>query len=396
MNKNILNQNIQAYISNHLNDDLKQLALDGIQLEGVSSIEVLDQIQVKNKAKNKLPEWYMASEIYYPPKVNLEQTSSSITAEYKASLISGDSLIDITGGFGVDSYFFSKRFNSVTHCEINKELSEIASYNFNILNRINTSFITQDGLEYLEKNENLDFDWIYLDPARRDGHNHKVFQLKDTSPNILYHLDNLYRHSNNIMLKTSPLLDISLGIKHLESVVEVHIVGVNNEVKELLWIIEKGARNAVKIKTININKSQIEKFDFNFIRENEIKSNFAFPLKYLYEPNACIMKSGGFSCLSEAYNMSKLHVNSHLYTSDELVEFPGRVFEIKEIIPYNKKTVRKKFGKQKHNITTRNFTLKVSDIRHLFQIEDGGDSYLFFTTNQEGKKIIIACKKINQ
>lgn len=393
MNPNILNSEVQNFIAAHLHDDLKQLALDGIELEGVSRIEVLEQIQAKKKAKDKIPEWFQTDNIIFPPKINLEQTSSSITAKYKASLISGKNVLDLTGGFGVDTYFLSFEFDQIKHCEIDLYLSEIVLHNFKSLGRKNVEFIQGNGFDYLKNNPEVKMDWIYLDPARRDDRNKKVFQLKDTTPNILYHLEELFAHTDNILLKTSPLLDLSLGIKHLKHVAEIHIVGFNNEVKELVWMIRKNWDKSPIIKTIDFGKLGVDRFEFN--REEDLGKtiSIASPLNYLYEPNACIMKSGGFASLGEQLGLAKLNVNSHLYTSEALMDFPGRKFVILRVIPYNKKTVRKLFGKQKHNVTTRNFTLKVSDIRHLFHIEDGGDSYLFFTTNKDNKKIIIECAK---
>ncbi len=395
MNKNILQPFVQNYINQHLNADLAQLALEGIEFEGITDREVLEQIQAKKKAVKKLPEWSSKKNIYFPPKINLEQTSSSITGKYKSSLVDGESLLDVTGGFGVDSFFFSKKVTEVIHCEINEDLSRIANHNFEQLHANNIACLAIDGIKYLEENKNIKFDWIFLDPARRDNLHRKVFQLKDTTPNILYHLREIFNHTNNILLKTSPLLDISLGINHLENVEEIHVVGIKNEVKELIWKIKKGYTGDVKIITFNfINEDQNKTFSFNYSNEKKIAPHLSTPSTYLYEPNACIMKSGGFSSLAEKYKLDKLHPNSHLYTADKLMDFPGRIFRIEEVIPYNKKTVRKKFGKQKHHVTTRNFTLKVSDIRHLFKLEDGGDSYLFFTTNWKGKKIIIRCSKI--
>ncbi len=393
MNTSLLNTDSQHFIQYNLNADITTLVLKGFTFDGIDIKELIEQLESKKRCQKKLPTWFHHANIYYPNKLNIEQTSSEITAVYKASLISGTSIIDLTGGFGVDSFYFSKHFEKVTHCEINNELSEIVSHNFKQLLAENIETISADGIEFL-KTSNRFYDWIYIDPSRRHDVKGKVFFLKDCLPNIPDELDGLFRYSNNIMIKTSPLLDISAGIKELKYVKRIHIVAVNNEVKELLWILERGYHSEIIIEAINLKSEMNEVFKFNYSDESAIEINYSLPLNYLYEPNSAILKSGGFNSVSSTLNISKLHKHSHLYTNEELIDFPGRRFMIVKVLPYNKQTL-KNLNIQKANITTRNFPETVQHIRNTFKIKDGGTSYLFFTTDMLDEKIVLICSKVN-
>ena len=391
MNKALLKPEIQKFIRENLKSDLTGLVLKGSPFPEVSSAEIAMQISGLKTAQNKLPTWFETPNIYYPPKLNLEQTSSEITAKYKASLIQGKQLIDLSGGFGIDDHFFAESFKEVIYCELNGELAEIARHNFKQLKKGNIQVIPGDGIKTLEASNN-NFDVIYADPARRDDHGGKVFKLADCLPDIPAYLDLLFRKTDRILIKTSPLLDITAGLTELKHVSAIHIVAVTNEVKELLWFMIKDFSGSPQIKTINFNKSQVEKFSGSMEDKPELK--FSFPKKYLYEPNAAIMKSRLFELLAEKTGTSKLHKNSHLFTSEKLKEFPGRIFEIIDIKYFKPTILKKEFKGSKANITTRNFPESVADLRKLLRIKDGGERYLFFTTNQENKKLVIDCRKI--
>lgn len=395
MDKSILHIENQDFINNNLNTDTSTLLFkkhDGLSLD----IKVLiEQIEAKKRCQKKLPTWFGTSNIYYPNKLNIEQTSSEITAKYKANLISGNSIIDLTGGFGVDSFYFSKHFKSVIHCEINKELSQMVSHNYKQLGAEHIQTIAKDGLTFL-KESTLNFDWIYIDPSRRHDSKGKVFFLKDCLPNVPEHLHVLFEHSNNLMIKTSPLLDLSVGLKELKHVKTIHVVAVNNEVKELLWMLEKEKHTEdVQIETINIKNKDNQYFGFRFQDETQAQSKWSLPLNFLYEPNAAILKSGGFHSVSKQFQLKKLHQHSHLYTSNDLMEFPGRRFKIEDILPFNKKAF-KKAAIAKANITTRNFPESVDSIRKKLNLKDGGNTYIFATTNLENEKILIVCSKLSR
>lgn len=393
MNRLLLNTESQEFINAHINSDITKLILKGTSFDDIETIELIEQIESKKKSQNKLPTWYHHDNIYYPSKLQIEQSSSEIAAEYKASLITGTNLIDLTGGFGVDSFYFSKRFESVTHCEINERLSSIVQHNFTQLNVENIETIFGDGIAHL-KHSTRTYDWIYIDPSRRHESKGKVFFLADCLPNVLKELGFLFQHSNNIMIKTSPLLDISIGVGELHHVKKIHVVAINNEMKELLWILEKGFHSDITIRTINITSKNNQIFDFNIPSESETEADCSVPLAFLYEPNSAILKAGAFNSVARQLNVFKLHKHSHLYTSENLISFPGRCFNIERILPCNKKLLMDQ-NWQKANITTRNFPETVQHIRNSLKIKDGGSMYLYFTTNYNNEKIVIQCSKIS-
>ncbi|MBL7474078.1 THUMP-like domain-containing protein [Robertkochia sediminum] len=394
MNHEILNSRVQEFINENLHTDIASLVLKGSPFEGITPAALAEQVYAKRKSEKKLPTWFHTGNIYYPPVLSIEQTSSEITAKYKSGLFSGDHITDITGGFGVDDYYFSKRFSRVVHCELNKELSEIVRHNFEQLKASNISCHAGDGLSFVETIAHTDL--IYTDPARRDDAKGKVFLLSDCTPNIVVHQDALFKKTGTIMIKTSPLLDLSAGIAELDKVVAIHIVAVRNEVKELLWILEREpVSKDITITAVNLNEHGTEHAPFEF-QLGEITTAIARigPVtKYLYEPNAAIMKSGAFNLIGEKFGLDKLHPHTHLYTGDTLVDFPGRRFEVLEVLPYNNKVMKKKLGGSQCHITTRNFPVAVANLRKKFKIGDGGDRYVFFCMGPEGQKQVIMTKK---
>lgn len=388
----ILNTEIQEFIDNNIGADISKLALQKNPFPDFNWTEILNQISTKTKAKDKLPTWFSSSNIIYPSKISVEQTSSEKTASYKSSLISGESLIDLTGGFGVDDYYFSKQLKEVVHCEINETLSEIVRHNFEQLDAENIECFSGDSLEVLQE-LNRKYDWIYIDPSRRNDAKGKVFMLKDCLPNVPDLLGLYFSYSDNILIKTAPILDISAGISELKNIKNIHIIAVNNEVKELLWEIQKSYNKEISIKTINLSK---QNEIFEFVLDESGNPTYSLPKHYLYEPNSAIMKSGGFDKIGNVFKVEKLHQHSHLYTSDELLGFPGRIFKIENRFLYNKSEMKQFLEGTKINITTRNFPETVEAIRKKWKIKDGGDEYCFFTTDLNNNKIVLICTKINQ
>jgi hypothetical protein len=392
LNTSLLHQNIQDFISENIGVSITKLALQKNPFPEVDWILILNQIEAKTKAKDKLPTWFKTENIIYPSKISVEQTSSEKTAAYKASLISGKTLIDLTGGFGVDDYYFAQKFESVAHCEINEELSGIVKHNFEQLGIKNCFCYADDSANVLEKSEQ-NWDWIYIDPSRRNDAKGKVFMLKDCLPNVPESLDFYFEKSDSILIKTAPLLDISAGLSELKFVKNIHIIALENEVKELLFEIHKNYNGKITLKTANIIKDKIETFDFVLDNETEFPS-YHFPQKYVYEPNSAIMKSGGFDEVSSAFQINKLHKHSHLYTSEELIDFPGRAFEIEKVISFSKNEMKSELSNKQANITTRNFPETVENIRKKWKIKNGGNVYCFFTTDKNYNKIVLICRKI--
>ncbi len=373
------------------NTDIMSVLLKKPIFEGISNQELAQQLEARKKCEKKLPVWFGTPKIYYPDKLNIEQTSSEITARYKTGIVTGKSLLDATGGFGVDSYYFSQKIERVFHCEIDENLSQIAAHNFEVLGAENSKTIPMDGMEFLKDAETR-FDWIYLDPSRRNDSKGKVFRLSDCIPNILDDLELLFTKSDNILLKTSPLLDFSIGIAELKNVQEIHVIAVNNEVKELLWVLRKGYASEIAVKTINLSKTGKETFEFRLNEEKNANPTFSLPLSYIYVPNAAILKSGAFRMVGNRYGLNKIHVHTHLYTSDSLVDFPGRRFKLDDAVPYSKRNMER-LGLDKANISIRNFSESVAQIRKKFKIADGGDRYLFFVTDKNEVRTVLCCTK---
>lgn len=391
MNKNILNTGVQEFISKKWNTDIMSVLLKKSQFTGVDQKELVEQLEAKKKCKDKLPTWFNTDGIYFANKLNIEQTSSETTAQYKTNLVAGNSLIDLTGGFGVDCYFFAEKIAKVYHCEISENLSKIVRYNFDVLGKKNITCFPENGLEFLAKTNQV-FDWIYIDPSRRNDAREKVFFLAECLPNVPDNLDLLFSKTNHILIKTSPLLDFSIGMNELEFVKEIQVIALQNDVKELLWVLEKNYDKEIAIKTVNLAKNKTETFEFNLGDEKKTISSLSKPLNYLYEPNSAILKSGAFKTIGNHFKLHKLHEHSHLYTSDSRIDFPGRIFKIEAVIPFNKKElIKQKFTKA--NITTRNFPERVASIRKKYKIKDGGEIYLFFTTDYKDNLVVLKCAK---
>lgn len=393
MNPNILNTDNQEFIDANLNSDIVSLLLSKKSFDSITIKELVEQIEAKNKCKHKLPTWFNTKNILYPNKLNIEQTSSEIAAKYKSSLVDGNSLFDLTGGFGVDSFYFAKRFNHVTHCEIDENLSKIVAHNNKIFGIDNIYCVSGNGIEHLQSLK-TNFDCIYIDPSRRHDSKGKVFFLSDCLPDVTKHLDLFLKHSKNILIKASPMLDISIALSELKFVKEIHIIAIKNEVKELLFLIEKDFDKEISVYTINIDKNDEYRFDFKLPEESNTLSAYSHPKSYLYEPNSAIMKAGAFNSVSSSLNINKLHKHSHLYSSDSIIEFPGKCFKIIKVIPYSKKNIARRFSNKQYNVVIRNFPENVAHIKSKFKIKDGGGFTLFFTTNWKNEKIVVETKRL--
>ena len=391
MNKNIFDKSVQDYISKNLSTDVFKVILKKQIFPKVTNKEIAEQISAKAKSKKKLPTYFNTPNIYFPNKVNIEQTSSEKTAEFKSKIVTGNTMIDATGGFGVDSMYFSKEFKKTVYIEENKELFEIVKVNSNKLGLNNIKHLNDDGIEYVKKIDTV-IDLLYIDPSRRNKENKKVHFLSDCTPLIDYDLIESLQNFKTILIKCSPIIDLKKTINDLKVVSKIYIVGINNEVKEVLFKLNKQSNNDIKIKCIDLSNRDLD-FEFNINKiDNKKNNDNSEVLNYLYEPNSMILKSGAFGLICDRYDVKKLNTNSHLYTSKELIDFPGRVFTVNSVVNYSKRNL-KDLNISKANITTRNFPIDVKDIRKKSKILDGGEDYLFFTTNHTNEQIIIKTKK---
>ncbi|MGW8122550.1 THUMP-like domain-containing protein [Roseivirga echinicomitans] len=387
----LLTSEVQKFIRDHENDDLATLMLKVKQYADFPLKAAIEQIQSRKKAKAKLPTWYAANNLIYPPPLSLEQSSSAITAEYKASLFSGENFVDLTGGMGIDFSFLSKSFKKGSYVERQANLVEIAQHNISQLGIRDAEFHHAEAEGFLYQTSEK-FDLIFLDPARRGNHDQKVFRIEDCEPNVLSLLPLMKAKGKSILIKTSPLLDIKGALRDMGGATEVHVVAVNNEVKELLFIIDDKANENPVIKAIDLIQTEVD-FEFDYTQEQRAILTHGNIENYLYEPNVAILKAGAFKSVAERFSLTKLHINSHLYSSNiAITQFPGRSFKVLTELSFNKKELRKALPKMKANITVRNYPLTVEQIRNKTGLKDGGDHYIFATTDQSGKKVVL-CEK---
>ena len=380
INPSILIEEIQKYINANLTADLHSLLLKKSPFAEVSMHEIAQQIKGKKVAQKKFP-FLLRDGIVFPPNLNLEQASSQSTAEYKAKNLKGKSFLDLTSGFGIDAYFLSQNFDEVTLVEQNTELLETVKHNWNILGR-KANLINENLEDFLQKNSQK-FDLIYLDPARRDAQKNKKFLLEDLSPNLLEIQEKLGEISDEIIIKLSPLIDISYLLSVVKNVSKIEIIAVKNEVKELLVFSSgKNSYPETQIKCVNLESTDPD-FIFNFNDEKNATAEYYDSQKFLYLPNNAVLKSGAFNTVAKKFKLLKLHANTHFYTSDELVkEFPGRVLEVVVIEP------QQILKGEKFNIISKNYPLSPDEIKKRYKISDGGKTYLIFTQSQNGKIIL--------
>ncbi len=394
MNLAILHADVQRFITDHLQADTARIRLGKSPFSNINTHELVQQIESKKRCEKKLPLWYTTPGIYYPPKLSIEQASSEATAKYKAQLIKGTQVLDLTGGFGVDSYYFSLIAQKVVHCEIDDQLSAIVQHNHQVLGVKQISYYTGSGLNYLQSTDKS-FDTIYIDPSRRIN-TRKVFKIADCEPNIMAHFELLSEKSNRILIKTSPLLDIQSGLMELKNVSEIHVVSVKNDCKELLWVIDTNfTGNEPLIRCAAINDQEIVKtFDFSLSEERMLTNiPLSDPLNFIYEPDVSLLKASCFKLITKKFLVLKLHQHTHLYTSKTLnAHFIGRVFRLNDYWDY-KVFIKQKPIKQA-NIISRNFPLSAEELKKKHQLKDGGDDYLLFTKDCHNKFIVLNCKRI--
>ena len=399
----VLNKKELLFIENHFSEDTDKLLLKyhSQMVDDIDYLYCINQIKLRRKFAEKFPSFVLRKDFLFPLSLNLEQSSSEHTAAYKSMLLNdGESLLDLTAGFGVDDIYFSKKAKKIVCVEQNKMLVDLLSYNFECLQAKNYFCVNADSEEYLLTAEN--FDVIYLDPARRDENKNKVFEIESSQPNVLKLIDVLKSKSKRIILKLSPMMDLKQIEKSFENISDIHIVSLKNECKEILVEIKNQEvkeinYHCVDIKSINFENDKlflcfneiIQRNNFLIQRNNFLKQRL---FKYLYEPNVSILKLGRFDALIEKYDFEKLHRNSHLFTSENLIgNFEGRSFEVIEQRNASPKALK---DIKKANITVRNFPQTVSEIRNKTKIKEGGELYLFFTTIGEEERTCIVCKKI--
>lgn len=390
-----------AFIDSHRGDDVRTLALQAKKYPAVDMAEAVVQIAGYQIAEKKVPLWAQTAGIRYPQHLSMEQCSSEVTARYKASLVSGDTLTDLTAGWGVDCSFLARNFRCADYVERQETLCRIAAHNFPLLGLPHVRIHCADAVEYLQSMEPVDC--LFLDPARRDSHGGKTVAIAECEPDVCRLEPLLVEKGKTVMIKLSPMLDMASALRDLQYVRRIHVVSVNNECKELIILLRKALdeEEAAAVEVIIsceqvVNNSVHQHFQFTFSEEKSAGCPLAESVgNYLYEPGASLLKAGPYRLLATRYGVEKLHPNSHLYTSSGLVDFPGRRFRVTAVSGFGKKDLKVLLeGVEKANLTVRNFPSSVAELRKKLKLKEGGDIYLFATTLASGEKVLIRGEKV--
>lgn len=390
---------IQDFIAEYADADVNRLRLMNIQADFDVAWAIL-QIEARRKIRHKLPSWAAHIELVFPSLLSTEQCSSELTARYKQQLVGTGDLADLTGGLGIDSYFFAQKASHVFYVERMAEYCAAARANFKTLGIDNVTVVEDDCTHFLQTCDRQ-FDSIYIDPARRGTGNKRIFALDECEPNVVALMPTLLLHAQRIVVKVSPMADISAVLALLLQMAEVHVVSVRNECKELLLVADRdmsSENRAPRVHCADIDGAgHISTFSFRIDEEKQLPHSAPCESvgQYLYEPNSSILKAGAYKSVAAQYNVDKLQVNSHLYTSARYVaDFPGRQFEVVETIDFNAKAL-KSVGKQYPciNLSTRNFPLSANELQKRLKCKDGGDYYLFATTLAGNRKVLIVTRK---
>ena len=386
-----MNDITKQFIRENLNADVPTLALKKAPV-GTDVSLALRQIAARQLLQKKVPQWAENEDLLFPVHLSIEQCSSEAAAKYKAGLMDGQTFADLTGGLGIDTFYISQHFQQTDYVEIQTELCDLARHNFAIL-KADVKVLNETAEDYLKRCEPKDC--IFIDPARRDEHGRKTISISDCTPDVAALQDLLRQKAKRVLIKLSPMLDISKALEELCHVKEVHVVAVANECKELDFIMERDYQGEVHFVCVNLMTNQQE-LCFTMAEERSSTTRLADGvMKYLYEPNPALMKAGCFKLLTACFDVYKLHRNSNLYTSDRLIlDFPGRVFEVQDWAPYNKKVKSTLLADvKKASVAVRNFPLSVAELRKNLKIADGDENYVFATTLKGEEKIIILTKK---
>ena len=387
----MLLENEIQFIQENLHRDPVAIALEAAKYPDLDVPRLVGQIKARQKLKDKMPQWVANERVFFPPALALEQSSSEDTAHFKASLLHGK-VVDLTGGMGLDSYAFAQTGCEVAYIERQDDLTKITAFNHSVLRAGKIQHHTSDSLNWLSESAEL-FDFLYVDPARRDGAGNKVVLLQDCEPNAL-ELIPYINNKTSLLIKTSPLLDLDRAIKELQGVEKIYIVCVKNEVKELLFLKTAHSSEDPTIEVIELSQADSLLVEGKKSIESASICDFGPVSNYLYEPHAGVLKAGFFK--SVATGLQKIAPNTHLYTSTELhTNFAGRTFEVLAEGPLEKKWIQTVLPAGKANISTRNFPIKADEIRKKFQLKDGGELTLFAFRDQANKNKVVLAKKIS-
>ncbi|MBP5277856.1 MAG: SAM-dependent methyltransferase [Prevotella sp.] len=400
-----MNEATRKFIEEHRKEDVRALALQTVQDPSVDLPFALNQIKGWQTARKKIPSWAAADGILFPVHLSMEQCSGEQTAVYKQQLCSRllkntggqqeTTLVDLTGGFGVDCSFMARCFSQSCYVERQQALCELAENNFPLLQLDKVKVVCADAEDYLNMCPPVTM--FFLDPARRDDHGGRTYAITDCTPDVLAMKDMLLEKADYLLLKLSPMLDWHHTVQLLGDVLEVHIVSVDNECKELLVLLSKKFKKEMQLYCVDDGKvfCPTQNKAFNLQKQSISSGDYA-KWYYLYEPNASVMNAGCFDALSRCFSVAQIAANSHLFVSDKpIAEFPGRQFEILEISTMNKKELRGFLSDfSQANLAVRNFPMSVAELRKRLHLKEGGEYYLFATTTHDRQHILLKTRKV--
>lgn len=376
-------EEVKAFIRAQASTDVNQLMLNPPSAFKAHIKAIANQILSRQKVKGKHDDWATNYDLIMPPPLSVEQASSASTSHYKQSLISGQHLIDLTGGMGIDCIALSKNFDATTYVEANPDLCALFDHNRLQLDS-SIRVVNQEASEFLNA---LGADpssiTVYIDPARRSKHSERVFHIKDCSPDLLALHPLLAEKSSTVWIKFSPLLDLAQVLRTFKGVEAIHVVSIKNDCKEVLVHINTSSSlPSCEIHCVNLESDQPS---YTFLAHGESSATYAeLPKQYLYEPNSSIMKAGGFRMLSRDFPLEKLSENTHLFTADNIVpDFPGRVYRI--IASADKKTIRTFAPDKTINVVSRNHPLNANKLKQKWNVRDGGEYFLIGFRDKKGK-----------
>lgn len=390
----------KSFISEHINANVQQLVLRHSATNTLNVKKLAVQIAARQRVRDKLPTWVANADIIFPLSVPVEQSSSEKTARHKARIVSEQNpapahLLDLTGGMGVDTWAFASLMNHVTYVERDPELAGLAAHNLPRLGATNVTVLKAQSDAVLDKLD-TPADWIYLDPARRDDRGGRVVRLDDCEPNVVAWWSKIMAKTANLLLKTSPLIDIEATLRALPGIREVYVVAVQHEVKEVLFVAQKSPLAVEDVRVMAIDLTTAGEVEFAFWRSDEraVPVSFDNPRAFIYEPNAAILKAGAFRVVAHQFGLAKLAAHCHLYTSDEwLANFPGRVFRLESVCKPTRTDLQKLVPDMKANLTVRNFPQTVDELRKKLGLKEGGETYIFATILQNGDKRLLITRK---
>lgn len=398
----MINEATRDFIAAHAGEDVRRLALQAKVPAGVDLRAALVQIEGRQRLANKAPLFASTPGVEFPERLPAEQCSSEATAAYKAATVERliaqrAAMADLTGGLGIDFMAMSPLFSSAAYIERNEALCLLARNNFAATGIRNASITCGEAAEFLTGMDNADF--VFIDPARRDATNRKVVLLEDCTPDITAMLPLLKEKCRFVMIKLSPMLDISATIAKTGNCREVHVVAVNGEVKEIVVFIDFSFSGEAEIVCSNIHSENTATFSFKMSEERSAMCKFTDETgDFLYEPDATILKAGAFKLPAQRFGLKKLHPNTHLYTSDtKNPDFIGKIFKIEGVFGFSKKELRR-LGDTLPcaNVSVRNFPTPAEELQKRLHIKNGGENYIFGTTLHSGKHAIIYCRLIDR